>query len=150
MTRKRKAPVPVQGQCKECEPGSRRPVFRPGPRCATHLREYRIKNAQRAHAAWILATYGITAEEYWAIYEAQGGVCYICERAKGKGPDGKGRGKMLSVDHDHKTGEVRGLLCTPCNRDVLGHLRDSVEALTRAVTYVTDPPARKVLTRLRS
>lgn len=136
--------------CIDCPPGSKRPVTRPGPRCSTHQRARRKALADKKHAEWILKTYGLTIEEYWAIYEAQGGVCYICRRAKGRGPDGSGRGKRLAVDHDHKTGEVRGLLCGPCNKGVLGHLRDSVEALSRAVAYVTDPPARSVLTELRS
>lgn len=139
----------VLGQCKDCPPGARRRVSTPGPRCAEHHRARKRMLAAKKHAEWIKRTYGITAAEYWAIYRAQGGVCYICRRAKGKDEDGNGRGKMLSVDHDHATGEVRGLLCGPCNKDVLGHLRDSIEALQRAVTYLTDPPARAVLTALR-
>jgi len=83
----------------------------PGPRCVTH---HRAKRADRRDAAWeqrILATYGITAEEYWRIYELQGGCCYICQRATGVR-------KRLSVDHCHETGLVRGLLCTLCERGV--------------------------------
>lgn len=140
----------VRGQCKDCEEGVLRIVTRPGPRCREHRLAFKRMVAARKHAEWILRTYGITADEYWAIYEAQGGLCYICRRAKGKDRDGNGRGKMLSVDHDHKTGEVRGLLCGPCNKDVLGHLRDSVEALRRAETYLLHPPAREVLARLRA
>ncbi|WP_424923390.1 endonuclease VII domain-containing protein [Actinocrispum wychmicini] len=68
----------------------------------------------------------------------QGGRCAICQRATG-------RGKRLAVDHNHATGEVRGLLCKPCNRDVLGHLRDDVSAFERAIVYLTDPPARRML-----
>lgn len=82
--------------------------------------------------------YGLTAEEYWLIYAAQGGVCYICRRANGAR-------KRLSVDHDHKTGFIRGLLCAPCNRDVIGHLRDDVEALQRAIDYLIYPPAFEVV-----
>lgn len=40
---------------------------------------------------------------------------------------------------------MRGLLCKPCNRNVLGHLRDEVQALMRAIDYLTTPPARAVL-----
>jgi Recombination endonuclease VII len=140
----------VLGGCIDCPPGSRRPTTRPGPRCATHQRERKRKLAAKKHAEWILKTYGITAEDYWALYRAQGGRCYICQRAKGKDEYGNGRGKRLPVDHDHKTGKVRGLLCNPCNRDVLGHLRDSIEALERAVTYLKHPPADQVLTQHRS
>jgi len=81
-----------------------------------------------------MAVYGITAEQYWAIYELQGGRCYICRRATGAR-------KRLSVDHCHVTGFVRGLLCSPCNKNVLGHLRDDREALIRAVDYLDRFPA---------
>lgn len=83
-----------------------------------------------------MATYGITAEQYWQIYEFQGGCCYICQRAKGTGR------KRLSVDHCHETGLVRGLLCHPCNRDVLGHLRDEKDAFLRGWHYLDTPPAQ--------
>lgn len=83
-------------------------------------------------------TYGITEEEYWDIYDYQEGHCFICTRANGKR-------KRLSVDHCHATGMVRGLLCTSCNRNVLGHLRDDPDALIRGVCYLTAPPALDVI-----
>jgi len=49
------------------------------------------------------------------------------------------------VDHDHDTGYIRGLLCSSCNKGVIGHLRDSVETLQRAITYLEDPPAQQVI-----
>lgn len=113
---------------------TKRKTFAPGPRCMSHRR---AKRDERRSTTWeqrILATYGITADEYWAIYEAQGGCCFICRRATGKV-------KKLSVDHCHETGVVRGLLCTSCNRNVLGHLRDCVGALMRAIYYLLYPPA---------
>lgn len=87
-------------------------------------------------------TYGITDEEYDALLKYQGGRCYICQR--------KSNSKRLAVDHDHETGEVRGLLCPDdkrgCNHAILGNIRDLAMA-KRIVTYLEDPPARKVLTR---
>ena len=139
----------VRGQCKDCPEGVTRIIARPGPRCREHRIAFKRAQHARKHAEWIFRTYGITSEEYWAIYEAQDGLCYICRRAKGKDQDGKGSGKMLSVDHNHKTGEVRGLLCGPCNRDVIGHLRDDPAALRRGAEYLENPPARLVLAKLR-
>lgn len=110
----------------------------PANRCATH---HRAKRASTRDAAWerrLIETYGITADEFWQIYEYQGGTCYICRRATGLR-------KRLSVDHCHKTGQVRGLLCGPCNRDVLGHLRDEPEAFLRGFDYLVSPPAIKVI-----
>ncbi len=112
----------------------------PGPRCVTHHRAIRRSRSTNAWEKRLIATYGITAEEYNAIYEAQGGVCYICQRASGVR-------KRLSVDHDHETGYVRGLLCGPCNRDVVGHLRDDPEAFLRGVRYLTQPPAFDIVGR---
>lgn len=86
----------------------------------------------------MLKTYGLSPEEYWAIYDFQGGKCYICQRASGVK-------RKLSVDHCHATGVVRGLCCQPCNRNVLGHLRDDIEALARAIIYLLFPPAVDVI-----
>ena len=85
-----------------------------------------------------MQVYGITGQEYWAIYEYQGKRCYICQRATGVR-------KRLSVDHCHETGIVRGLLCQRCNRDVLGHLRDDPEAFWRGAQYLQNPPAVMVI-----
>ena len=82
-------------------------------------------------------TYGITAEQYDEMFEAQGGVCAICGRPPKNMP--------LNVDHDHETGEVRGLLCWSCNHRVLGAVRDSIELLQRAAAYLEQPPARGVI-----
>lgn len=111
----------------------------PGARCVTHHRARRKSTSETAWARRLLATYGITPDEYWRIYEHQGGCCYICRRAKGTSA------KRLSVDHDHATGFVRGLLCGPCNRDVVGHLRDEPEAFERGAEYLRRPPAIAVI-----
>lgn len=124
--------------CKDCGGGTR-PAPHPGPRCATHHRERKADLREQSWERRLISTYGITAEEYWAIYKFQGGVCYICRRAKGTGR------KRLSVDHDHETGYIRGLLCGPCNLDVLGHLRDEPEAFLRGFDYLKNPPAFSVI-----
>jgi len=107
----------------------------PGPRCATHHRAKRAKRSSATREQRWEQIYGITAEDYWLIWEYQQGYCYICERAKGIGR------KRLSVDHCHDTGLVRGLLCQRCNRDILGHARDEVEFFERCIEYLTNPPA---------
>lgn len=113
---------------------TKRKTPHPGPRCATHNRVKRRSRRDYTHERHILETYGLTTEQYWEIYAAQGGVCYICRRARGLK-------KKLSVDHCHATGTVRGLLCQRCNRDVLGHLRDDPEAAQRVIDYLREPPA---------
>src|SRR5580765_7442294 len=84
--------------CKDCGSTSRA-LKAPGPRCATCHRTRKKASREAAHGRWILKTYGITSEQYKALYEAQGGTCYICQRATGKT-------RKLAVDHDHATGYV--------------------------------------------
>lgn len=118
----------------------------PGPRCATCHRQRKAETKQAAHARRINNTYGITAEEYQIILDYQGGVCAICQHAKGIR-------RKLAVDHDHATGLVRGALCNTCNRVVIG--RYNRQSLTRAIEYLDNPPAfaaigqRKVPTQER-
>lgn len=80
----------------------------------------------------------ITLEEYDAILAEQGGGCGICGRSPKPG-------KSLAVDHDHRTGLIRGLLCFLCNRRVLG--ARNAEIILQMAAYVTDPPSRRALGR---
>lgn len=129
-------------QCKDCVASgittNRRVVPGSGGRCATHHRQRQKELKERNHAKHIAKTYGLTPEEYMEIYRYQGGKCYICERATGAR-------KKLAVDHDHKTGFVRGLLCGTCNRKVLGHLRDDPLAFKRGMNYLNNPPAFDII-----
>lgn len=105
-----------------------------GSRCKTC-------NSMASHSSMVQRTYGISPEDYRALFLAQGGRCFICQR--------KVHTKRLAVDHDHKTGEVRGLLCADdergCNHAVLGNIKDLAMA-KRIVSYLENPPARSVLT----
>lgn len=85
------------------------------------------------HAANIEKVYGLTADEYEALLRLQGGKCAICRQ--------RPVSRRLAVDHDHKTGAVRGLCCSRCNHDLLGSGFDSVDVLQAAVDYLTTPPA---------
>lgn len=126
--------------CKDCG-STTRALSRPGPRCATCHRAEQMRARKAAHSRHIQRRYGITPEDYAALYEAQGGHCAICEVAVGKV-------RRLAVDHDHAHCTdgcrqcVRGLLCSPCNI-MIGRL--GTLGLERAACYLADPPARKVL-----
>ena len=102
-------------------------------RCKSCTRKSTTRRNQRST---LVAKYGITLAEFDAMLAHQDGKCYICHMNQGK--------KHLSIDHDHATGEVRGLLCQPCNR-FLGRISDRPEAGIRVTTYLMNPPARDVL-----
>ncbi len=93
-----------------------------------HQRAYRLAN--RAHVREQAAvnyrkrTYALDPEAIEALVQIQGGTCAICEQ-----------GKPEWVDHDHKTGLVRGLLCKPCNW-ALGQLKDDPAVVERALLYL--------------
>lgn len=86
---------------------------------------------QRRLARDYLKKYGIELKDYDLMLEAQGGGCQIC-----KSTDPKGQGRF-HVDHNHETGEVRGLLCSHCNTG-LGMFKDSPALLISAAAYLED------------
>lgn len=126
--------------CKDCGAG-KRPAPHPGPRCATHHRAAVAARKAASHARRVANVYGLKEGQYEELYAAQGGVCAICQRATGKV-------RKLAVDHDHKTGYVRGLLCKPCN-SVLAHLRDDVLTAMRIAKYLRCPPAFDVIGQVK-
>ena len=75
-------------------------------------------------------TYGITPEIYEQMMQAQGGACAICKTKTPSGP-----GKKLMVDHNHSTGEIRGLLCLHCNF-VVGRSLENPAILLSAIAYL--------------
>ena len=81
-----------------------------------------------------LKAYGLTVEEYTTLVESQHGRCCICQVIPQT--DSKTRlESSLHVDHDHITGEVRGLLCRRCNQ-TLGRMEDKPELLRAAAAYL--------------
>jgi hypothetical protein len=135
--------------CKDCtvedptgKQAARRTAVHPGPRCHTHhnqrKREVRLAN----HGRRVQSVYSISAQQYAALLEFQGGRCAICRRATGQR-------KRLAVDHDHSCCPgptscgncVRMLLCSACN-DVLAHFRDDPLSLERAAANLRQWPSR--------
>lgn len=92
------------------------------------MRDYR-KNFPEQHAANCRKSrYGISRKDYEILMKQQKDVCAICKR--------KDRHKkFLSVDHCHKTGKIRGLLCSSCNVGI-GRLEDSTKLLKAALRYL--------------
>jgi hypothetical protein len=74
----------------------------------------------------LLCRYGITAAQYDTMLAAQNGVCFICKQPPKRQP--------LYVDHNHKTGEVRKLLCAGCNSAV-GHIDKDDNFMWKAIMY---------------
>lgn len=80
--------------------------------------------------------YKITLEDYDKMVDKQGGCCDCCHLPASTG-------KFLHVDHDHKTGIVRGLLCTKCNT-ALGMFGDDPKVIRRAIAYMAGTPVAEL------
>ncbi len=76
--------------------------------------------------------YGLTYEQVVSMWEAQGQACAICGAT-----DGLGKNNWPSVDHDHTTGQIRGLLCHDCNT-FIGFAKDDPAILARAIVYLEE------------
>jgi len=77
---------------------------------------------------------GCSKEQFNTLFEAQAGKCAICGATEGH----RSRYQAiyrLAIDHDHRTGKIRGLLCNNCNRG-LGRFKDSIETLQAAISYL--------------
>lgn len=93
-----------------------------------YMGEWRGKNPDKVRLMEIKRDYGLSAEEYLKMIESQNNKCKICS----SGPKGK---RPLVIDHCHKTGKIRGLLCYRCNRAIV--ILDDKEHMEKAIAYLS-------------
>ena len=111
----------IRGTCKSCVSTAIKEHRRLNPR---------VRLPEIARASGLKARYGMTLEQYAAMLAAQGGGCAICGSATSSGCK-----NSFHVDHNHKTGNVRGILCQRCNTGI-GSLREDATILRRAISYL--------------
>ncbi|MDQ6727114.1 MAG: endonuclease VII domain-containing protein [Actinomycetota bacterium] len=83
---------------------------------------------RRERAGHLMRKYGVTLEAYDAMLEGQGGGCAVCSRTPREN-------SSLHVDHDHATGQIRGLLCFSCN-NALADFQENRDLLRNAIGYL--------------
>lgn len=91
------------------------------------------KKNYRKYQYWL--KHGITHLQYDLMAKAQNKLCIICGQPEVLENSVSGKILSLAVDHCHKTGKIRGLLCTNCNL-MLGKAKDSPEILRKAAEYL--------------
>lgn len=123
----------LQSYCKDCcaktisdyrDNGDRK------ARAAVRNKAWRKNNPERIKLLELRSRtkkFGINPEAYERMVVSQGGVCAICRTL----PNSMG----LAIDHNHKTGKVRGLLCGRCNPGI-GMFQDNIELLKSAIEYL--------------
>lgn len=94
------------------------------------LGEVRKEAVPRKRNRYLKKTYSITQTEFELMFKDQHFMCKICKR-------GNNSLHKFHVDHCHKTGNIRGILCSACNK-ALGLFRDSVGSLENAIEYLKD------------
>lgn len=95
-----------------------------------------IKNRDTQKKLDIKRRYGISFEDYEAMYQAQNGVCAICKKPE-KRIHQNGTPSQLCIDHCHTTDAVRGLLCDECNR-ALALVHENPEITTSLLQYINE------------
>ena len=128
--------------CKECKNNTKRMAMVLNPVLRAKDRERAKRRRTTLHATGITLArmdelkkkYGMTPEEFQAMYNAQSGRCKIC-----KEPLSAGKGGSV-VDHNHKTERVRGLLCNGCNSGI-GWFKENPDRLIAAIAYLEEDHA---------
>jgi len=122
-------------RCKVCESEEAR-LYREAnsEKIKEYGRRYREANPEKIKEANLVSRYGITLADYDALLQAQDGGCATC----GEAPPDSG---YLCIDHNHDTGQVRGLLCPRCNT-ALGFAGDSPAILRKMADYLEEQDYR--------
>lgn len=121
----------LRGKCIECYKAER--LAHQRANAEEHnakQRKWRKENPEAFRSIKLKYRYGITLDDYKQMLSGQDGRCAICGSR-----ETKSQHKYLYVDHCHKTGKVRGLLCYHCN-STLGYMRDNPETLRSAIAYL--------------
>ena len=114
-------------RCKECDNKARRKWARENPKRAS----------ESARGRTLKHKYGITLDDYKELFEKQGNLCKICKTDENKVTGDRFSKISFAVDHDHTTGEIRGILCNQCNR-ALGMFRDDPYIIKSAYDYLKE------------
>lgn len=93
------------------------------------LKKYYARTKKTKINNYLYRTYGITTKEYKKIYKKQGGRCKIC------GKHQRSCSRKFHVDHCHKTGVIRSLLCFGCN-SALGTTKENITTLKNMIKYI--------------
>lgn len=128
--------IGVQKYCKECGPVVEAEKAR--KQHATYYDSHRVEAAVYNVGYWrrngLQMRHGLTQDQYDALFASQDGKCAVCGEALVSNSAGNKNGQTC-IDHDHKTGRVRGLLCTCCNL-ALGFAHDDPERLLQLHNYL--------------
>lgn len=94
-----------------------------------------LKKKERLNGYRILYKYKLPLDEYKKMLEIQNNLCFICKLPETRKLPKSNEIRSLTIDHNHNTGKVRGLLCHHCNVGI-GHFDDNIDLLQSAIDYL--------------
>lgn len=129
---------PWEHSCYECRKKHRKPFTKEQKAKRSQIESNRYhNNKKQIKLQRICSSYNISKEDYFLLLKKQNNLCAICNKPE-TAKDRNGNQKVLAIDHNHKTGQVRGLLCQNCNT-ALGLLNEDKDILTNAIFYISNP-----------
>lgn len=105
-------------------------------KCRKATANWRVRNPHYESSRKLNKRYGITPTQYDTLFISQNGCCAICGNVETARHNRSKKIQKLAVDHCHKTGKVRGLLCQDCNRGI-GKFHEEIHRLQGAIEYLT-------------
>jgi hypothetical protein len=122
----------LSSKCKDCIKGRRK---KQKEYDKAYWQRYAGKNIEKLKVRDVeynlKRKFGITLQDYEALLLKQNGKCATCDKIRSS------NGKKLAVDHCHKTGRIRGLLCNECNTS-LGLIKEDIQTLQNLIAYIND------------
>jgi hypothetical protein len=106
--------------------------------------KYRNNNRTKIRKYKLGVKYGVTLEEYDVMFQKQNGKCSICGKEETTINFGTKQVQALAVDHCHKTGKIRELLCQDCNQG-LGLFNDDPDRIQKAADYIDKHKNKEVI-----
>lgn len=108
-------------------------------------------NRDKSYDKWYLERYGITLTEKWKLFHLQENRCALCRRTPSELLKVYRKNRYLSIDHDHTSGEVRGILCSSCNQTIAlweskpnKHiLKFKIRLVEKIKNYILNSPAKQ-------
>jgi hypothetical protein len=129
---------PKRNQCSKCRSDYNKELKKRSKdyddSCRYHSKYWALNNPERKRAGHVKQTYGLEWGELVSKYESQNGCCEICKKPVSL-YKGYSDAKTAHVDHNHITGEVRGLLCSRCNT-IIGVLEANQDLAFLMVEYL--------------
>jgi len=123
----------LRGQCKQCCTELTRKRRKDDPEKYKQQCDLSNKKLKEYQFFWRLKkNFNLEKETFLQMLKDQNYVCKICNK-----PENRKKTSSLSVDHNHSTGKIRGLLCDLCNKG-LGHFKDDINLLNNAIIYLNN------------